>query len=433
MDARHVAAVVTAEVIRNNQRLDYALADQLEFVKDSRDKGLARELSYGVMRWYHRLAFVAALLLNKPLKAKDSDILALIYTGLYQLMFLRVPDHAAIAATVETARKLNKPWATELINAVLRRYQRERTDIETQVSKSDIARISHPAWLLAMVRQQWPDHADGIFDANNQYPPFHLRVNLLKQSRAACLQRLSQSGIDARASSMADTGIVLAKPREVDEIPGFQSGEITVQDFAAQLAAPLLDARKGHRVLDACAAPGGKTAHILEHTPGLQELVAVEIDAARTDVLRSTLARLNLEATVVNADVTEHGSWWDRVPFDRILIDAPCSATGIIRRHPDIKYLRKPDQIGQFTATQTRLLNTLWPLLKPGGRLVYVTCSLLQQEADEQIASFTNKYDDTLLEPIKADWGIQSRFGRHTLPGHDETDGFYYSVIIKTA
>lgn len=433
MDARYISAKVVSEVIMTRKHLDQLLATQLMSVTDLREKSLARELCYGIMRWHPRLSFITDMLLNKPLKAKDAEILALIYSGLYQFMFLRIPDHAAISATVETARKFGKPWATELINAILRRYQREQTAIEKKIKESESALYSHPDWLISTIRHQWPDYWQTILEANNQHPPMQLRVNLRIHSRENYLQNLASMGIEATPSKTVNTGVTLAKPLNVEDIPGFQTGDVSVQDFAAQLAVPLLDAKSGHRVLDACAAPGGKTGHIHEHTPDLQKLVAVEIDAARMELLRNTTDRLKLNIKLMHADINEPATWWDGKPFDRILLDAPCSATGVIRRHPDIKYLRTPDQLTLFTQTQGRMLETLWPLLKPGGRLVYVTCSILREESDEQIATFANKYDDMEFKPIDSDWGIKSQFGRHTLPGHDETDGFYYSVIIKTS
>lgn len=431
MDARYISAKVVQEVINNHKHLDQVLAVQLEPVKDPREKGLARELSYGIMRWYLRLTFIANLMLKKPLKAKDNDVLALICSGLYQLGYLRIPDHAAISATVESARTLGKPWACELINAILRRYQREKLSIEKKISESDSALFSHPEWMISQFRTTWPSHWQEILDSNNKYPPLQLRVNLQKQSRTEYLQRLQQVGIDADPSSIVSSGITLSKPVNVEEIPGFLSGDVSVQDYGAQLAVSLLNATTGHRVLDACAAPGGKTGHILENTPDLEELVAVESDPYRMELLRNTVHRLKLNVNLVHADVNDVDNWWDGKPFDRILLDAPCSATGVIRRHPDIKLLRTPEQMQLFTGTQIRLLDSVWPLLKQGGQLLYSTCSILKAEADDQIASFSNKYDDTEIIPIQSNWGISSEFGRYILPGHEQTDGFFYALITK--
>lgn len=427
-----IAAKVLAEVLGARRHLDLALAGRLAAGGDPREQKLARELCYGVMRWYHRLDFIAGLMLNKPLKARDLEVLALVYAGLYQLAYLRVPDHAAISATVAAARKLHKPWAGDLVNALLRRYQRERAAIDAEADASEVARFSHPAWMIEAFRGSWPEHWRQILEADNARPPLHLRVNLQRHSREDCLEKLLRAGLEAAPSAISESGIVLARAVNVEQIPGFDTGELTVQDTGAQLAAPLLVAAPGQRVLDACAAPGGKTGHLLELVPGLGEMVAVDVDPARIALLNSTLNRLGQRASVVQADVSDTGAWWNGRPFDRILIDAPCSATGVIRRHPDIKYLRTRDQLGLFQATQQRLLVSLWPLLKPGGRLVYATCSILGEESDDQIASIINKYDDTVMEECDVEWGIKSQYGCQTLPGHDETDGFYYAVVVKS-
>ncbi len=431
MDARYISAKVVQEVIINQKHLDQALREQLKTVTDPRDISLARELSYGVLRWYPRLTFIANTLLKSPIRAKDTDILALICSGLYQLSYLRIPDHAAISATVETARALGKTWACVLINAILRRYQREKESIEKTITRSETALYSHPQWIITRLRETWPEHWQQILTANNEHAPMHLRVNLQKHSRTDYLQILEQAGIDATPCSFASAGISLSKPLNVEDIPGFQLGDVSVQDFGAQLAAGLLGAAAGHRVLDACAAPGGKTGHILELTPNLQQLVSIESDPARITLLRDNINRLGLNVCVVQADVRNVSSWWDGLTFDRIFLDAPCSATGVIRRHPDIKLLRTPEHIRLFSLTQSELLESVWPLLKPGGALLYSTCSILNEESDDQIASFANKYDDTRIIPIDAPWGIASPNGRYILPGPEQTDGFYYALMTK--
>ncbi len=432
MDARHISALVIAEVIRDRRHLDTALLRNLPPAGDSRETGLTRELCYGIMRWHPRLEFITALLLNKSVRKKDTDVLALIYSGLYQLMFLRIPDHAAISATVAAADKLGKPWARELINAVLRRYQRESASISVSIQESECARYAHPQWFITHIHRQWPDQWQHILEANNEHPPLHLRINLSRESRDDYLQQLKQAGIEALPAGSVNSGISITTPMNVAEIPGFDSGSVTVQDYGAQLAAQLLDTRPDHRVLDACAAPGGKTGHISEHTPAPGYLLAIDSDAGRIALLHNTAGRLGLQADILQADIKNVDSWWDGRAFDRILLDAPCSASGVIRRHPDIKYLRAAEQIPAFVENQQLMLTSLWPVLKPGGKLVYCTCSVLQEEGDDQIASFLNKYDDAISEPIHADWGSKSRHGRYTLPGQDETDGFYYSVILKT-
>lgn len=431
MDARYVAAKVLTEVIASHKHLDTALDDHLSALDNPRERRLAGEICYGVMRWHPRLAFITELLLNKPIRSKDTDILASIYSGLYQLMFLRIPDHAAISATVETANELKKPWARVLINAVLRRYQREQTEITRKINETETALYAHPQWLLATLRKQWPNHWQAILDANNEHPPLQLRVNIHKQQREDYLQQLQLAGIEAHAGKIVSTGVSLVRPMNVEDIPGFQTGTVSVQDYGAQIAAVLLDARAGERILDACAAPGGKTGHILERTPGIQELLAVESNPERIARLKNTLCRLGINATVINADINNTDGWWNGIQFDRILLDAPCSGTGVIRRHPDIKYLRSPDQTGPLANTQRKMLDSLWPLLKPGGRLVYSTCSILIEEGEGQIETFLDKYDDAVPAPVICEGGLKTQYGLQTLPGYDETDGFYYSVIGK--
>jgi len=432
MDARFISVKVIHEVISKRKHLDQVLSTQLITLKDPREKSLARELSYGIMRFYPRLTHIARLLLRKSFKPKDEDVLVLICSGLYQLDYMRIPDHAAISATVETARKLGKPWACELINAVLRRYQREKSLLQEKVANSEIAHYSHPQWMISLLRDEWPDHWREILESNNQHPPLQLRVNLQRHSRDDYLRLLEQSGIAAIPCQFLSTGITVSKPVNVDEIPGFQTGDVSVQDFGAQLAVNILDPQAGQRVLDACAAPGGKTGHIIEYAPEIAELIAVESDQERTELLRANIDRLGLSVHVVNADVSDVSAWWDGRCFDRILLDAPCSAIGVIRRHPDIKVLRAPGHIHLFTGTQSKILESVWPLLKPGGRLVYSTCSILNAESDDQIATFANKYDDARILSIDADWGIRSPHGRYILPGQDQTDGFYYALMTKT-
>ena len=260
----------------------------------------------------------------------------------------------------------------------------------------------------------------------------HIRLNLEKYSRQNYLDILDSSGINAQASKLSNAGVLLAESKKVEDVPGFMEGYVSVQDFGAQLAAPLLDCKAGHRVLDACAAPGGKSCHILESYPDISELVAIDIESSRISLLNDNLKRTNKVATVIQANVSDIKSWWDDVPFDRILLDVPCSATGIIRRHPDIKYLRSPEQITALVSTQMNMLEALWPILKLGGKLLYCTCSLFKEESDEQIDHFINIYNDVKLLPIKDNWGVYSTYGRQTIPGRDEADGFFYSILEKT-
>ena len=432
MNARTVAVNTLTSVFRRGCLLDEALPAGLMALEEARDRALVQEICYGVLRWYYRLEYVAGRLLHRPLSARDAELRALVLCGLYQMGWLRVPEHAAVAETVEAAKTLRITGAPGLVNAVLRRYQRERESIEQSVESVPAARYSHPDWLIDSIRGDWPQHWQAILEGNNQRPPMHLRVNLCATTRLQCLADLAAAGVAGVAAAQVDSGIQLNDAADVEDLPGFRQGWLSVQDVAAQLAAPLLDSQPGERILDACAAPGGKAAHILERTPNLGELFALDRDPLRLEMLRANLARLRLSASVVAADVAQPDSWWDRRPFDRVLLDAPCSATGVIRRHPDIKLLRKPGQFSRYAANQQTLLGACWSVLRQRGRLLYATCSLLRRENDRQIEKFARNHKDVRVLPIGGPWGTATEFGRQTLPGIDDTDGFYYALLEKT-
>jgi len=431
VDPRLTAARIVAEVLGRNRRLDQVLA-AAETDVARRDRGLLRELCYGVMRWYFRYDYLLRQWLKRPLKPGDDDLRALILCGMYQLEHLRIPDHAAVAATVEAARALNKPWAANLINALLRRFQREAANLDALLAAAPGAFYAHPDWLLQRLREQWPEHWQGIVASNNHRPPLHLRVNPRCCSRDEYLAELQRLGIPASASGLSPWGVRLEQPVDVDAIPGFAGGQVSVQDFGAQLAAPLLDLHAGERILDACAAPGGKTGHILEIAPGEIDVTAVESDAQRLPRLQQNRERLGFNAKIIHSDIIQQVGWWDGISFDRVLLDVPCSGTGVIRRHPDIKILRSPEQVTRLAALQRRILDSAWTVLKPGGRLVYATCSLLDEEGDGQIAGFIRQQADAGVVPIDADWGEEGCCGRWLVPGSDDTDGFYYAVLAKS-
>ena len=430
-DARTIAAKTLALVIHEKHTLDKVLPGMLEKLQSKKERAFAQEICYGVLRWYPRLIFIVDELLDKPLRKKDTDIVCLLLAGIYQLDYLRTPSHAAVSATVNATKTLKKDWARSFVNAVLRRYQREHAQLNKTLQTCPSAEYAHPQWLIDQLTFDWPEHWQDILKENNEHPPLHLRVNKLISNRENYLEKLTQTDINACLSDLSPVGIQITKPVDVEQLPGFMQGEVSVQDFGAQIAAQLMSLKSGQRVLDTCAAPGGKTAHIYETEPDLRELVAIELNKSRFDKLEQTLQRLKIKARLVHADAKATESWWDGNQFDRILLDVPCSASGVIRRHPDIKILREPVQIKQFTETQSRLLESIWPLLKNDGLMIYATCSVLSQENDVQIEKFSGLHKDAQIMDIMCDWGIKTRFGRQLLPTRDQSDGFYYAVIKK--
>jgi len=427
VNTRLIAARALSRVLQDGQSLTAVLESALKAVESGKDRAFIQALCYGVCRTYHRLDFILSELLDKPLK--DQDVKALALVGLYQLKYMRVKPHAAVSETV-AARK--KPWAKALINALLRSYLREQDDLEQKADNVQSAAFSHPDWLIKQIEQDWPQQAQQILMENNQQPPMALRVNLARISRDQYLQLLSEQGIEAVSVDFCPSAIILDKPVAVDLLPGFAEGLVSVQDTAAQLAAGLLDVQPGHRVLDVCAAPGGKTAHILEHQPQLKELVAVDVDESRLQRVSETLQRLKLPATLVVGDAANPQGWWDGRLFDRILLDAPCSALGVIRRHPDIKLLRRAEDIEPLQALQKNILNAVWPLLAPGGIMLYATCSILKQENEQQIDVFLAEHPDAVELPIDAAWGFSGSHGRQIMTGESAMDGFYYARISKS-
>lgn len=398
----------------------------------ARDSSFIKALCYGCLRWYGRYDFIAQQLLQKPFKAKDFYLHALIIVGLYQLTDTRVPAHAAIAETVAAARELNASWATGLINAVLRRYQREMIPLQTIIAEKAEAYYAHPIWLLKKLATIWPEQWQTILNANNVAAPLTLRVNLTRQNRLAYLASLQKQGLTAAEHRYATAAIVVTTPVDVTDLPGFAEGDVSVQDAAAQLAADLLQLEAGQHVLDACAAPGGKTAHLLEMQPQLAQVIALEKNPIRCQKIAQTLQRLQLHATIHCVDATDTGTWFDGRLFDRILLDVPCSATGVIRRHPDIKWQRRESDINELVQQQAKLLKKLWPLLKVGGLLLYATCSILPEENTQQIENFLQQHADASEVIISAVWGIKQVAGRQILPGEYDMDGFYYACLRKT-
>jgi 16S rRNA (cytosine967-C5)-methyltransferase len=390
---------------------------------ESRDTAFITYLCFGVLRFYPRLKAWLQTLMRQPLKSKDADIQHLLMVGLFQLFYTDTPAFAAIHASVDAVKALNKPWAQGLVNGVLR--QAQRSSDQLQAMNNIEQKTAHPEWFITMLKTAWPDEWEKIIAANLEHPPFTLRVNLNQISRENYSQLLGDAVFALCTFSPA--GMILEEALPIDKLPGFQDGLVSIQDEAAQLAASLLNVKPGHSVLDACCAPGGKTAHLLETASEL-DLTALDIDEARLALVKETLSRLHLKANCLAADAA---SWTSTTPFDRILLDAPCSATGVIRRHPDIKLHRRPQDLQLLVQQQRLLLDNLWQLLKPGGILVYATCSILPMENVDQISHFLQTHPDAKEEPILQNFGVKQTYGRQILPGLHQMDGFYYARLCK--
>jgi 16S rRNA m(5)C-967 methyltransferase (EC 2.1.1.-) len=472
------AAKTLASVLRGQ-----SLATQFESAAskvDTRDRPLFQELCLGTLRRFHSLELLALALLDKPFRNKDQDVFALLLIGLYQLRYLRTPDHAAISETVEGSRKLKKPWASGLINGVLRNYLRQQDELTERLSKDPVFLYSHPRWLTNRVRAAWPEQWRDILSANNETPPLFIRVNATRSSVAQLAQRLTAADIGFSRNPMIPSGLQLNSSCDIRQLPGFSDGEFSVQDAAAQQAASLLDLKPGQRVLDACCAPGGKTCHILETEPQLEQLIAVELEPHRMARVEENLDRLGLAAKVklVVGDAAQPNQWWDGKTFDRILLDVPCSATGVIRRHPDIKLLRRDSDLVKLATLQRQILRAMWSTLASGGRLLYATCSVLPEENEQVIEEFLAEQTDAYHLPLsqarnvpaetellegedgsieaasntaeamseagigaslelskaewgKVEWGIERPYGRQLFPKENSHDGFYYALLAK--
>ncbi|MCL6414256.1 16S rRNA (cytosine(967)-C(5))-methyltransferase RsmB [Aestuariirhabdus sp. Z084] len=429
LPVRAAAANALAKVIHQGKSLGQALPQAAEQV-DSANIALLSELCYGTCRWYFSLRSISSILLDKPLREQDTDIEALILLGLYQLRSLNIPAHAALSETVNACGALEKPWAKKLLNALLRRYQREAESIEAQLASSDVPATAHPKWMIKQWQRDWPEQWRELSNANNQRPPMTLRVNQQQTDRSKYLEQSRKAGHEANPCEHSPSGITLASPCDATALPDFAQGAISVQDEAAQLAATLLPLSPQRRVLDACAAPGGKSCHLLEKQPSL-DLTCLEVDAVRAQRIEQNLERLKLSAKLVIGDGTQPQQWWDQTPFDGILLDAPCSGTGVIRRHPDIKLLRRREDIAQLVELQQQILQALWPLLKPGGFLLYATCSVMKAENSDQVGHFLNQQEDAVEIPITANWGQADSHGRQLFPQPGGHDGFYYALLKK--
>jgi 16S rRNA (cytosine967-C5)-methyltransferase len=431
INTRASAARVLDQVVSGRRSLNDVLTPSLRNIADGRKRALIQELVYGTLRWYYQLDAMLQCLLNRPLKKRDSDLRCLLLSGLYQLTRMALPSHVAVNETVQAARILDKSWATGLVNAVLRGYQRNRVQLEADIGDSPEALYAHPGWLIERFKHDWPDDWEAILQAGNQRPPLSLRVNRQQTTREDYLALLQHEGIGATPLVHTQHGIKVEVPVPVNALPGFDDGVVSVQDAAAQQAAGLLELAPRLHVLDACAAPGGKTAHILETEPGLASMTAVDVDERRLRLVEDNLARLGMTARVLHADAAEPDSWCGGHSYDRILLDVPCSATGVIRRHPDIKLLRRPADIGSLVSRQAQLLSAMWSLLPAGGMLLYTTCSVLADENERQIGVFLEDNPDAVEQEIAASWGRPCTNGRQILPGDDDMDGFYFACMRK--
>lgn len=425
------AAKIIVKVTSQKKSLQEILPVFLAQHSYSLDQALLQKLSYGTLRWYNKLDAIAKLLLQRKSKKVDPSVHALILVGLYQLLHLRIPPYAILDKTVGAARVLQKTWATAFVNAILRKFIRQQKKILNQIEHNIVGKFSHPLWLIKLLQLSWPQNWCDILSANNEHPPMHLRVNLQKISRHDYLKKLDKLRLETLPIPELESAITLAKPCDVCKLPDFQKGLVSIQDLAAQYAAYLLELKPGLRVLDACAAPGGKTTHILETEPKLQELVAVDIAAERLKMVQANLKRLQLSATLICNDATKPQNWWDGKKFDRILLDAPCSGTGVIRRHPDIKILRQPDDIINNTKHQLALLKALWPLLADNGLLVYATCSVLPEENFLVVKDFLQQHNDIKEKSITIKSGVEVPYGKQFFPTTNNSDGFYYAILLN--
>ncbi|GLQ88213.1 16S rRNA (cytosine(967)-C(5))-methyltransferase RsmB [Dyella flagellata] len=428
-DTRALAAQALADIALRGVSLRDAMEQRAPKLRDPRDRALLTALLSDGARWW--LRFDAALdhLLEKPLRRKEPEVHALLVLGLVQLEILELQDYAAVAATVEATRALNRPRLAGLANAVLRRWQRERSTLLAELDAQPQTRHALPPWLVQAVTADWPDRVDAVLADSSREPPLMLRANRRRTSREALIEQLVAAGYTAAAHPWLTDGVVLPHSSDVTRMPGFAQGQFAVQDGAAQVSADLLDLQDGQRILDACAAPGGKACHLLERAD--IALTAVEFDANRATRIRQNLERLGLKADLRIGDAAEPSAWWDGKPYDRILIDAPCSATGVLRRRPDVRLHRRPSDIASLVMQQQRILAALWPLLAPGGKLVYVTCSLLRAENEAVVEQFLASHDDAQVRPVQLPVGQAATLGWQILPGDGDLDGMYYAVLER--
>jgi 16S rRNA (cytosine967-C5)-methyltransferase len=431
---RAAAARWVAAVVAHGRSFDQLLADDRD---EGSARGLKRTLSYGTLRWHFRLQAMLRELTTRRLRDIDPELVALLEVGLYQLEYREVAEHAAIAETVNAARELGHARATGFVNAILRRFQRERESLAARIDRDPAVRSAHPPWLVAAYGRDWPEAAERMLAADNEPPPLWLRVNRRRTTRDDCIATLERAGFECATERDAADAIRIAPPVDVRRLPGFDAGHVSVQDGAAQLAVDVLAPQPGERILDACAAPGGKASHVLERTDGRSSLLALDVSPSRLERVRENFARLGLAGETRTGDVLRPGTWWDGEPYDAVLLDAPCSGTGVIRRHPDIRILRRPGDIEALARTQSAMLAALWPLVKPGGRLLYTTCSVLRAENQQVVRGFLAGQADARDGTAERTRGWAERPakdpGYQRWTGDAALDGFYYACLDRRA
>lgn len=430
VNARQVALEALLAVIGKGQSATAVLPVMLSPCA-KRDRALAQALVYGVLRSHHRLSWLSNQLLKKKFGPKDLDLQLILEMALHQLFEMRVPDHASVNSAIELVNVRKKVWAKGVVNAVLRTAIREQESLLDKAKRKEVPAYSTPTWLINQLKTDWPKHWRDVLDASNQAPPMALRVNARRYTAQQYQALLEKAGMTSKTTQHLTHGLCLDAPVDVDVLPEFSSGGVSVQDFAPQFSAHLLNAQNGERVLDACCAPGGKTCHILERAPNAQ-VTAVDVEPLRLSKVHENLKRLNLNAELISADICDVDTWWNGKPFDKILLDVPCSATGVIRRHPDIKVLRKPSDIHPLVDLQAQCLDAVWPVLKTGGTLLYATCSVFKQENEAQIQAFLSRTPNAVLQTLDFDVGVDTGFGHQLLPSHAlNTDGFFYAKLCK--
>src|SRR5450631_2684922 len=433
--ARSLAAYAVARILREGVTLDAALHDALAAAPAALGPSV-RSLSYGAVRGYFRHEAILGRLLTQPVRSLDPLLRALLSVAVFELEDARTPEYAVVDAAVKTAKATDAARASGLVNAVLRRYLRERKTLDPEIARNPATRHASPIWLADRFRADWPVRWTQLLAAGDTQAPMWLRINGLLATTESYLELLREAGFAARADLRVPLAVVLDSPCDVHELPGFEAGIVAVQDLGAQCVAFPLELAAGQRVLDACAAPGGKTALMAEREPDLAGLLAIDVDPQRLARVADNLVRGGLRAQVMTADAGAPAAWWDGVPFDRILLDAPCSALGVIRRHPDIRLRKSPSEIDKLPLLQARLLTSAWRMLAPGGRLVYATCTVTRSENRDVVAAFLAGTPDASVVPAESwpgwpGFGETDGFGRQILPGEAGADGFYYAALSK--